>query len=47
MGLELMLCSLSKIVKGENFTGFFGKTDPDAIDSFIAFSDQFLRKKSI
>ena len=41
MGLECMLLSLSKIAKGENLTGLLGKTDNDAIDFFIAFSDKF------
>ena len=36
-----MLLSLSKIAKGENLTGLLGKTDTDAIDFFIAFSDKF------
>ena len=36
-----MLCSLIKIAKGDNLTGLFGKTNTDAIDFFIAFSDKF------
>jgi len=30
-----------KIAKRDNLTGLFGKTDTDAIDFFIAFSDKF------
>ena len=40
MRLELVFF-VSKIAKGENLTGLFDKTNTDAIDCFIAFSDKF------